>query len=263
MLRLSVIFAQVSLLTGPLHACSLTLDRYVLTRLRATVAVSTAVLMGDSASALPGGERGGRSYDIRPPLDPDGCCCYPDTRRGHSYSMPLAGIGYASLATWASVYSVLVLGGVYAVSEVVCDDNWGTDGCALDVTVFQLAVVSAPAVLYLLPLPSIAGCRRRLNILRRLGDCLGAAVGAPILGGFEVKLVHTLIADALTSSCILLWDLEITVCTIAFPAPLNGTDAVNGFDGDGDGADMCGGHSWNTKSVTPFFFFFLSFFNFG
>ena len=59
------------------------------------------------------------------------------------------------------------------------------------------------------PLP---GWRQRKRFMWRLLQCFGCVVGFPALS-CNVSLIHVLITDALTSSCLLLWDLEY-VCHV-------------------------------------------------
>ena len=74
----------------------------------------------------------------------------------------------------------------------------------------QQLALALPVVAYLLPWPSAAGWRHRLLVAWRVVQCFAGSLGLPLVW-WEVGLVHTLIADAMTSSCGLLWDIEYVV----------------------------------------------------
>jgi hypothetical protein len=102
-----------------------------------------------------------------------------------------------------------------------------------------------------------ASWKKRLKMLWRIAQCFGAAAAAPLLSGTKVELVHTLIADALTSSCVLLWDIESTVCSMALNAPQNhlGTSstAVDSSNASSGYAPFSMDEAGNLSSVASFF----------
>jgi hypothetical protein len=101
-----------------------------------------------------------------------------------------------------------------------------------------------------------ASWKKRLKMLWRIAQCFGAAAAAPLLSGAKVELVHTLIADALTSSCVLLWDIESTICSMGFNAPrkdLATSTAADGSNSSSGYALVSMGEVGNLSSVVSFF----------
>jgi hypothetical protein len=69
-------------------------------------------------------------------------------------------------------------------------------------------------------------------------------VGVPALS-FEVKFIHVLITDVLTSSCLFLWDIEYTICLFSTSSWIHGNAHIAGD------AVLCGEGSWNIKWIKP------------
>jgi len=92
------------------------------------------------------------------------------------------------------------------------------------------------------PLPAWQGRKR---LVYRMLQCFSNVFGAPVLG-FEVKLIHILITDTLTSSCLLLWDFEYAVCLFTTSSWAHGKGQGSGQGG------TCGAGSWNSIWLKPF-----------
>lgn len=56
---------------------------------------------------------------------------------------------------------------------------------------------------------------QRKAILYGLAECFSCIFGYPVIGDGQVKFHHVLICDCLTSSTLMLWEMEYTVCHFA------------------------------------------------
>jgi len=107
----------------------------------------------------------------------------------------------------------------------------------------EFACIVAAVLPFVLPWP-LPGWRQRKRFLWRLLQCFGCVVGFPALS-CDVSFIHVLITDALTSSCLLLWDLEYAICLFTTSSWKHGMG-----QGTGQG-DQCGAGSWNATNLKP------------
>eukprot|EP00040_Diaphanoeca_grandis_P017143 m.89061 g.89061 ORF g.89061 m.89061 type:complete len:503 (+) comp26257_c0_seq6:406-1914(+) len=106
----------------------------------------------------------------------------------------------------------------------------------------------ASIVLLLVPLMlpwPLPGWRLRKTFWWRLLQCLACVVGVPALS-FEVKFIHVLITDVLTSSCLFLWDMEYAICLFSTSSWTHGQGQEAGQ------GNLCGPDSWNHTWLAPF-----------
>lgn len=106
----------------------------------------------------------------------------------------------------------------------------------------EFAALVVALLLLVLPWP-LPAWKQRKQFGWHLSQCLACVVGVPALS-FEVRFIHVLITDALTSSCLLLWDLEYAGCLYSTSSWAHGK-------GQSKQGELCGASSWNSVYVKP------------